>query len=290
MSQNAEATVGGGLPGRKVYRVGAGRRLFFSFVFIILLPFLLSLPGMLFMRLQHGQTADAIGLAIFAVMFSILMLLIFAELLFAVRARVEIGEERLRATLPSGRGPTPMLRYKSYDIPYDQVHTIETRREVYGGALLPVLLKGARLTLKDGSNVRLGYVSETCVDPTFPYPEIAQGIAERARLPVIDRGNVRRSYRRKMLGLKGALKSGSDVVEEKHIEDLNRSHANVMMGLIGGLVVLMLVGLVEDFSAREPEPRPGLMPALSAQLRGQKPASGTTTAPAGKQVPPGKVQ
>lgn len=292
MSQSAAPHESGSKPERKVYRVSNGRRLFFSFVFVILLPFFLSLPGMLYMRLQHGQVQDAIGFGVFAVMFAIIMFLLLAELLFAVRARVDIGEECLKATLPSGRGPTPMLRYKSHDVPYDQIHTIETRREVYGGALLPVLLKGARLTLKDGSHIRLGYVSETCVDPTFPYPEIAQHIAERSRLPVIDRGSVRRSYRRKMLGLSGAVKPGSDVIEEKDIEDLNRSHANVMTGLIGGLVVLMLIGLVEDFSAREPEARPGLVPALpAAAVRpAQKPNAAVKPAPAGKPAPPAPAQ
>lgn len=253
----------GPMPERKVYRASRGRRTIFSFVFLILLPFFLSLPGMLFMRLKHGHIADSISLGIFAVAFAIIMFLILIELLYSVKTRVELGAEKATMTLPSGRGPTPMLRYKTYEVPYDSLQSVETRREVYGGAVLPVLLKGARLTLKDGSNIKLGYVSEANVDPTFPYPEIAKAIADRARLPVIDRGNVRRSIRRKLLGLKVAPRTGPDVVEERDIANLNRSHSNVMLALIGGLVVLMVIGLVEDFTATVPIGRPSA-PAVQA--------------------------
>lgn len=264
---------------RKVYRSGTGRRVFFSLIFVILLPFFLSLPGMLYMRLKHGQFEDSIGLAVFAVFFAIIMFLLLIELMLSVRARVELGEDRIKMTLPSGRGPTPMLFYKSSEVPYDQIQTVETRREIYGGWVLPVILQGARLTLKDGSHVRLGYVSEACVDPKFPYPEIAGIIAERARLPVIHRGNVRRSIRGKMLGLKLGPKMISDAVEESEIADLNRSHSNVMLGLIGGLVVLMLIGLVEDFSTTAPVARPG----LSAQ-----PAAAGKTQPVKTPLAPSK--
>jgi hypothetical protein len=196
---------------------------------------------------------DAIGLAIMAVAFSILMFLIVIELLFSLRARLELGEKAVKMTLPAGRGPTPMLRYKSYTIPYDQVQTVETRREIYGGSLVPVLLKGARLITKDGTSVPIGYVSEANVDPCFPYPEIAKKIADRARLPLIDRGNVRRSFRRKFLGWKGAKRVDEvDTVDEAQIAALNRSHHNMVIGLVGALVVLIVVGIVDDIASHVP--------------------------------------
>jgi hypothetical protein len=125
---------------------------------------------------------------------------------------------------------------------------VETRREVYGGGIIPVLLKGARLTLKDGTQVPLGYVSEANVDPAFPFPDIAKQIGDRARLPLIDRGNVRRSVRRKFFGLR-APGSGSEVVSESDIASLNHSHNTVMMWFIGLFVVLMLVGIADDISS-----------------------------------------
>ncbi len=70
------------------------------------------------MRVKHGLIGDAIGLLFIAIPFAILMFLVVVELLFSVRARVELGEETVAMTLPAGRGPTPLLRYKSYVVPY----------------------------------------------------------------------------------------------------------------------------------------------------------------------------
>jgi hypothetical protein len=237
---------------RTVYEVSGGRKTFFCFVFLILLPFFASLPAMIFMRVKNGLMFDAVGLAIMATAFTILMFLIVVELLFSLRARVELGEKAVKMTLPSGRGPTPMLFYKSYEVPYDQVHTVETRREIYGGSLVPVLLKGARIVTKDGTSVPIGYISEANVDPAFPYPEIAGKIAERARLPLIDRGNVRRSFRRKFFGIKGSRVNEIDAVDEAQIADLNRSHHNVVMGLVGALAVLIVIGIVDDIASETP--------------------------------------
>ena len=169
-----------------------------------------------------------------------------------VAARVELGDTSVKMTLPSGRGPTPMLFYKSHDIPYDQVHTVETRREIYGGSLVPVLLKGARLITKDEKSIPIGYVSEANVDPCFPYPEIARQIADRARLPLIDRGNVRRSFRRKFFGIKGSRVNEVDLVSEAQIADLNKSHHNMVLGLVGGLALLIVIGIVDDLASETP--------------------------------------
>jgi hypothetical protein len=256
----AEAAAAGGAgdkaegkPGKTiVYAASGGRKTFFSFVFLILLPFYISLPAMFFMRIKHGLFFDAIGLAIMAVAFSILMLLVLIELLASLRARVELGPSKVKMTLPSGRGPTPMLFYKTYEIPYDQVQSVETRREIYGGSVVPVLLKGARIITKDGKTVPIGYISEANVDPAFPFPVIAKEIAERARLPLIDRGNVRRSFRRKYLGLKSGGVNEVDTVDEAQIAALNRSHHNVVMGLVSALAVLIVIGVVSDLMGETP--------------------------------------
>lgn len=237
---------------RLVYEVSGGRKTFFSFVFLILLPFFASLPAMILMRMKNGLFFDAVGLGIMAAAFTILMFLIVVELLFSLRARVELGETSVKMTLPSGRGPTPMLFYKTHTIPYDQVQTVETRREIYGGSLVPVLLKGARLITKDEKSIPIGYVSEANVDPAFPYPEIAKKIAERARLPLIDRGNVRRSFRRKFFGIKGGRVNEVDTVDEAQIAELNKSHHNMVIGLVGALAVLIVIGIVDDLASETP--------------------------------------
>jgi hypothetical protein len=255
-----------------VYAASGGHKTAISFVFLILLPFFASLPAMIFMRVKHGLFFDAAGLAITATLFAILMFLIVVELIFALRARVELGEKSVKLTLPSGRGPTPMLVYKSYDIPYDDVQTVETRREIYGGSLIPMLLKGSRIVTKDGKTVQLGYVSEANVDPCFPYPDIARKIAERARLPLIDRGNVRRSFRRKFFGIKGSRVNEVDGVSEEQIGALNTSHHNMVMGLVGALVVLMVIGIVDDFASDTPigQTASTVLPAASGKLPAKK--------------------
>ncbi len=230
------------------YGASTLRTTIFCLVFLLLLPFFASLPAMIGMRASAGLLGDNLGLLVLAAVFTALMFLVFVEMMFSIRTRVHLGREKVRMTLPSGRGPTPMLRYRSYEFPYDQVESVETRREIYGGALTPVLMKGARVNLKDGSTVRLGYVSEADSDPVFPYVEIARKIAERSRLPLIDRGAVRRSVRSKVMGIR-ATELENTIVDDAEIARLNASHNTFMLALIGIVLILMLIGIVEDFAS-----------------------------------------
>ena len=249
-------------PERTVYESGPGRKLAFSFVFLLLLPFFISLPPMLFWRLSQGHWLGTIGLMILAAGFAFIMFLVIIELMQSLRARIELGDKSVKMTLPSGRGPTPVLRYATHDIPYDQIQAVETRREIYGGSIAPTLLKGARLILKDGSTVRLGYVSEANTDPCFPFPDIARQIAERAGLTVIDRGNMRRSIQKKFFGLKKEIVDEEEgPVEEAEIEALNKSHHRWVMRLIGLLGILVVLGIAVDIIF---PPSSGLPPALTS--------------------------
>ncbi len=272
----------GAAPERTSYGASGGRKTIFSFVFLILLPFFVSIPPMIFNRIQHGLLFDNWGFLVLAAAFAALMFMVLIELIFSLRARVELLPDKVKMNLPAGRGPTPMLRYKSYEVPYDQVHSVETRREIYGGALVPVLLKGARLTTKDGSVIPLGYVSEANVDPAFPYPIIAKQIADRARLPLIDRGNVRRSVRAKMFGIKSndPEADAASMVDEKQIDALNRSHRNFVLGLISVLVILMAIGIVDDLSEER----------LTDQTAFAEPASAQPASKKEKDTPPAKPQ
>ena len=262
------------------YGASGGRKTIFCFVFLILLPFFVSIPPMIFNRIQHGLMFDNWGFLVLALAFAILMFLVLIELIFSLRARVELLPDKVKMNLPAGRGPTPMLRYKSYEVPYEQIHAVETRREIYGGAVVPVLLKGARLMTKDGATIPLGYVSEANVDPAFPYPIIAKQIADRALLPLIDRGNVRRSVRSKMFGMKSndPEADAASMVDEKQIDSLNRSHRNFVLGLISVLVILMSIGVVDDLSEER----------LSDQTAFSEPAPATTKKD--KENPPAKPQ
>jgi len=243
-----------------VYAAGGGRKFAVSFVFLLLLPFFISLPPMLFWRISQGHWQGTFGLAVLAVAFAFIMFLIVIELMHSLMARIELGDSAVKLTLPAGRGPTPMVRYKTREIPYTDIKAIETRREIYGGSVAPVLLKGARLILKDDTPVKLGYVSEADSDPSFPYPDIAHQIAERAGIPVTDRGNVRRSAQKKFLGLKKTLLTEPEgTVEEAQIAELNASHRRWVMRLILLLVGLVVVGIALDIIF---PPSSGLPPEL----------------------------
>jgi len=249
-------------PERTSYGAGAGRKIAFSFVFLILLPFFVSLPAMLFWRIAQGQWIDTIGLLVLAAGFAFIMLLVIVELMHSLMARVELGPASVKMTLPSGRGPTPMLRYKSHEVPYDQIKAVETRREVYGGKVAPVILKGARLILKDDSVVKLGYVSEANTDPAFPFPEIAKQIAERAGLSVIDMGNVSRSAQKKFLGLKNGVvvEPEADLTDDA-IAALNGRHHEWVMTLVWLLALLVVSGIALDIIF---PPSSGLPPAMTS--------------------------
>jgi hypothetical protein len=259
---------------RTVYAAGGGRKFAFAFVFLILLPFFISLPPMLFWRLSQGVWTGTFGLLVLAAGFTVIMFLLFIEVMHSLMTRIELGENSVKMTLPAGRGPTPVVRYRSHDIPYDQIKAVETRREIYGGSMAPVLLQGARLVLKDDSAVKLGYVSEANSDPCFPYPEIAQKIAERSGLQVEHKGNVRRSLQKKYFGLKKEfLAEAAGEVPEAEIEALNKSHRKWVMRIIGLLVGLMVLGIALDIAY---PPSSGLPPALTSIT---KSIMGSATAP-----------
>jgi hypothetical protein len=249
-------------PEQTVYEASGGRKLAFSFIFLILLPFFASLPAMLFWRLSQGQWLDTFGLMVLALGFSFILLLVVVELMQSLRSRVEIGETSVKLTLPSGRGPTPMVRYRDHDIPYDQIKAVETRNEVYGGSVAPVLLKGARLILKDDSVVKLGYVSEANTDPCFPFPLIAQQIAARVGVPVAHKGCVRRSVQKKLLGLKREIIAEvEEPVGDYEMVVLNNKHERGVMRLVWLLAGLVVLGIAMDIIF---PPSSGLPPALTS--------------------------
>lgn len=266
---------------RTVYAAGGGRKFAFSFVFLLLLPFFVSLAPMLVWRISQGHWNGTFGLVVLAVAFTFIMFLLTIELMHSLMARIELGEKSVKMTLPSGRGPTPIVRYRTHEIAYDQIKAVETRREIYGGSIAPVLLQGARLILKDDSAVKLGYVNEANSDPCFPYPEIAQKIAERAGLTVEHKGNVRRSLQKKYFGMKKSFFVPDDgVVEEAEIEALNKSHRTWVMRLITLLVALVIGGIALDIAF---PPSSGLPPALTSITKVVKNSLTGAPAPATKQ-------
>jgi hypothetical protein len=234
--------------GRIVYQASTVRKTILSFIFLILLPFFVSLPAMMIQRAMHQLWPNMVGFTIFAVAFALIMLLVLFELIHSIRARVAIGESAVRLTLPAARGMAiPKLFYKTREVPYSEIQAVETRREVYGGLIAPVMLRGARIVTKGGDKIPLGYVNEANVDPVMPVPQIAAEIARRAGLEVIDQGTVRRQVHKKLRGIR-ATDDGANPVSEAEIAALNRRHNTAMLVLCGCLFLLVSGGLMLDIS------------------------------------------
>ena len=79
---------------RTVYAAGGGRKFAFSFIFLILLPFFISLPPMLFWRISQGHWQGTLGLLVLAIGFTFIMFLLFIEVMHSLMTRIELGGTR----------------------------------------------------------------------------------------------------------------------------------------------------------------------------------------------------
>ncbi|MCB1511375.1 MAG: hypothetical protein KDJ36_10760 [Hyphomicrobiaceae bacterium] len=231
------------LPRRTFYDCGGGRKTFFSLAFILLLPFFISTPVMIYQRVAKGVWLDTWGLIVIAVVFAVLMLLILFELMFSLRAYVDIGTDAVSFTLPvRGGGVVPLFFYSARRIPYDEITAVETRREVFKSMVAPMMMRTVRLNLRTGERLLLGYTNEADDDPKFPFPQIGRQIADRAGVPFVDRGNVLTELHKRMFGVADATRES----EESEIAQLNRQHNRFLVTLIAALGVLLAAGIAND--------------------------------------------
>lgn len=242
---NSVPAVANNAAGPRKFRAGAGRTICFSLIFLLLLPFFVSLGPMLYWRISQNQWTGTVGLIMLAIAFTAVMYLIFVELIFSIRSRVIFGETTVRLSLPQGRGLSTPFSYQVRDIPYEDIAAVEVRREVYGGSFAPVMMKGTRIRLKDGSTYKLGYVNEANVDPCLPYGEIGEKIAARAGAQILDNGDVRRSAIKKFLGL---MPAGTEInpITPDEIKVLNGRHNGMMTVLVGTMALLLGFGVASD--------------------------------------------
>ncbi len=235
-------------PERQVWSSGGGRRIVLSFAFLLLLPFYASLGPMLFQRASRGLVGDTVALGLLALAFTALMALLLQQLVHAVRTRVEVDGQSTKLTVPDGgrRGPLFQFRYITKDIPHTDITAVDTRSEVYGGSLLPVLLKSTRLTTKSGEQIVLGYTNVNDPEDQIPYPHIGAGIAKRAGLVVTDHGVVRRSLQKRVLGI-AAANDEDQPLPPSDIAAMNASHTRNLRLVTAALVLLVIGGISLDF-------------------------------------------
>jgi hypothetical protein len=230
---------------RTYYECGGGRKTFYAVAFILLLPFFVSLPVMIGQRIIAGVWLDTWGLIVIGVAFLIIMALVLFELVFSLRAKVDIGTNAVAFTLPtSGAGLSPTLFYQSRTIPYSEIEAIQSYCDCYGGTVTPVVLRATRLVLKSGERLKLGYVNEADDDPRFPFNTIARQISERSGIEITDLGHVKYAMRQRMFGPKNATAPAA--MPPEAIQQINKGHNVFLTGVVVVMAVLLTVGIGKD--------------------------------------------
>jgi hypothetical protein len=234
--------------GRQVWSSGGMRRIVLAFAFLLLLPFYASLGPMLFQRVSRGLVGDTIALGILALAFTALMLLLLQQLIHAVRTRVVVDEKTTRLTVPmvGKRGPFFLFNYQTKDIAHTDIAAIDSRNEVYGGTLAPVLLQSTRLTTKSGDQIVLGYTNVNDQEDQIPFPTIGAEISKRAGVSIVDHGAVRRSVQKRVLGAVSTDTENTRLTDGE-IAAINVSHTRNLRLLVAGLALLVASGITLDF-------------------------------------------
>ena len=232
---------------RLEYGASGFRQAFFAVVFLLLIPFFVSLPVMLYNRIYDRLWFDTWQLVLFALLFAGLMAMLALELLYAIRARLTFGKSALRFTLPVGLGPTPLLRYQSHDIPYHTIKSVELRREVFAAPVIPILMQGAVVHTKDNRSIPLGYSREAHHDGAFPFATIAAQIAKRAAVPLAEHRAIwRRPRKERALAFISEIDTQNYIVDPGEAEKINKAHRRLVLALASILATLLLLGLWSD--------------------------------------------
>lgn len=240
---------------RTFYAVGGGKRALLALAFLCLLPFVISVPVMIYQRLADGLVFDIWALAFFGLCLAAILVLLALQLMYAVRSRVVLGERAFTFTLPRGHGPAPTLHYARQTLGYAEIAEVELRREVFGGSVMPVILQGAHIITKKGIDIPLGYVSETNADNDFPFATIAHQIAGRANVPLLEEPGLWRTLHNKHQAAAAGLIAGdSQVVEAAEMARLNRNHRRFGLAIVNVVVALLLVGIAMDVTGAHRPP------------------------------------
>lgn len=230
----------------RLWEAGGGRRVVLSFLFLLLLPFYASLGPMLYQRLSRGFIGDSLTLLLFGFLFSIVMALLLARLIQSIRSRVELTDNAVKLTLPAyRRGPIPLFRFNTREIPYADIKAVETRSEIYGGSLAPVRLSVTRLTLANDERLVLGYADANNTVTPIPVGEIGAAIAARAGTTLLDRGVVHRSVQKRLLGTASTVDENIPLTADD-VKAINARHKRNVIAAVVGLVFLVAGGITLD--------------------------------------------
>ncbi len=174
----------------ETYKVSIGRQIVLWFTFLLFLPFFISMPIMIFMRIAHGQIMDTLSLGLIFVFSFIGILFIILQILAAGRQRVDMHQDKVTLKLPTWRGPTPTGPVIKTELTYADITAIEKRGEIYALMGILGLREVSSIIASDGKRYVLGYVTENEADAPVPYNKITQLLSEKTGKPVLHKGAV----------------------------------------------------------------------------------------------------
>lgn len=230
---------------RSVYEASDGRKTVLAFAFLLLLPFLVSLPIMFAKRSLHGLWSDALSAGVLALLFGAWMLFLLIQVLTSFRTRVEFKDDAVKVRVPNWHGPNPSFGFVKREIPFNQIASVETRGEIFQAAAVPVLTRCSTIVLKDGERVTLGYVNEHEQDPDFDYPKIAEQIAHRAEVPCSNKGRVVAGGHLSVMR-KGTPSWDEGTIPDDVFEEFRRRNHWLMFGMAMALIGLTVIGVLID--------------------------------------------
>jgi hypothetical protein len=153
------------------YRPSRGLRGVLSVTFFLIMLFMVNaLAGAIWLA-THNLHTDSV---IFALMFAtggVLLLYAGIFLFAASHSEVTLGPDKATLVLPNWRGPSPLFPYTETEVAYSNIAAVETRGEIYRYFVLPVSVRNS-------------------LDPAMPFHAIAEDLARRAGVPLVDRGIV----------------------------------------------------------------------------------------------------
>ncbi len=172
------------------YKVSIGRQIVLWITFLMFLPFFISMPIMIFMRIAHGKFMDTISLGLIFAFSFIGILFIILQILAAGRQRIDVHRDKVTLKLPTWRGPTPTGPVIKTELSFSDIQAIEKRGEIYALMGLLGLREVSSIITSDGKRYVLGYVTENEADAPVPYNKVTQVLSEKTGKPVLHKGAV----------------------------------------------------------------------------------------------------
>jgi hypothetical protein len=224
------------------YKAPRGLQTILGAAFFLTLLFMVnSIAGAIWLATRNLPVDAAIFFAMFLVG-SVLLFYAGIFLFAASHSEVRIGADKATFVLPNWRGPTPLFPYTECRVPFKDLAAVETRAEVYRYFVIPVVVRSASLVRKDGARITLGYVPDDPQDPWIPFHTVAEQIAAKAGVPVVDKGVVECQP-----GLRALIQDepgwDAPAIGAERLEALRRSERIGWTAFFGLIALLAVVSL-----------------------------------------------